>query len=151
MKNIGVVLIFAALISATGCKKWLDVSPKTQIRERILFENEQGFKDAITGVYIYMGNGSLYGQNLTMGFLDAMGQRYNTSSTAHIFYRAGRYEYSDASIKNYISAIWSNMYTAVGNLNNILVQVDGMQSKFTSNNFNFVKGEALALRALIHY
>jgi hypothetical protein len=151
MRNIGFALLLSVLISATGCEKWLDVSPKTQIRERILFENEQGVKDALTGVYIYMGNGSIYGQHLTMGFLDAMGQRYNTASTSHIFYRAGRYEYNDATTKGYISSIWSNMYTSIGNLNNILTQIDGIKSRFTNNNFNLVKGESLALRALIHF
>jgi hypothetical protein len=151
MRNITTVLLLALLITTAGCKKWLDVSPKTQIRERTFFENEQGFKEALTGVYIYLSNANAYGQNLTMGMLDAMGQRYNSAATAHIFYRASRYEYNDATTKGYIANTWGAMYTAVGNLNNILTQVDAMQPKFTGNNFNFVKGEALALRALIQF
>jgi hypothetical protein len=114
-------------------------------------ETEGGFKDALTGAYISLGQGTTYGQNLTMGFLDAMGQRYNTTSTSHIFYRASRYEYSDASTKTYISSIWSGMYTTIANVDNILTQVDAKQSIFSGNNYNLIKGESLALRALLHF
>ncbi len=151
LKNNITLALLSLLLLATGCKKWLDVSPKTQIRERVLFENEQGFKEALTGVYIYLSGAAAYGQNLTMGMLDAMGQRYSATATSHIFYRIGRYEYNDASAKTYIANTWGAMYTAVGNLNNILTQVDAQKPIFTNNNFNMVKGEALALRALIHF
>ena len=152
--RIKLILIFSLLcllVVATSCKKWLDVSPKTEVRERALLENEQGFKEAVTGVYILMGSGSAYGQNLTMGMLDAMGQRYNTASTSHIFYRASRYEYNDVNTKQYIASTWGTMYTCIGNLNNALTQIDAKKSTFTGNNFNVVKGEALALRALLHF
>lgn len=146
-----IVYLFALLLLMSGCKKWLDVSPKTQVREKILLETEQGFKDALTGVYLYLGGSSAYGQNMTMGVLDAMGQRYNVSSTSHIFYRMGRYEYNDPSSKNYIAGIWGSMYTAIGNLNSILTQVDAKQSLFTDNNFQLIKGQALALRAHLQF
>ncbi|HEX7846619.1 MAG TPA: RagB/SusD family nutrient uptake outer membrane protein [Chitinophagaceae bacterium] len=152
MRNtINIVLLLTLLVSAASCKKWLDVSPQTQVRERILFESEQGFKEALTGVYIYLGNASVYGQNLTMGMLDVMAQRYATTATSHTFYRDGRYEYNDANVKGRIAAIWNGMYTAVSNLNNILLQVDEKQALFTGNNYKLVKGEALALRGLIHF
>lgn len=152
MSNITTfVCLFALLLTTAGCKKWLDVSPDTQVREKELFENERGFKDALTGVYLYLGGTSTYGQNLTMGMLDAMAQRYNTSSPSHPFNKASLYQYSDAATKANIAAIWSGMYTAVGNLNNILTQVDDRRNLFTGNNFNFIKGEALALRALLHF
>ena len=151
IKFFPIVSLLLLLVVITGCKKWLDVSPKTEIRERALLENEQGFKEAVTGVYILMGSGNAYGQHLTMGMLDAMGQRYNTSSTSHVFYRASRYEYSDATTKQYVATIWGTMYTCIGNINNVLTQIDAKKSTFSGNNFNIVKGEALALRALLHF
>src|ERR1044072_5406296 len=137
MKN---KLLFIALIAAglTGCKKWLDVSPQTQVRERSLFETEQGFKDAMTGVYISLGGSGTYGQNLTMGFLDALAQRYTMSSTSAIFYRASQYQYTDPAPKANIAAIWGGMYTVIGNLDNILSQVDEKKSLFTGNNYNII-------------
>src|SRR5688572_22657784 len=150
IKFAPIISLLCLLIVTTSCKKWLDVSPKTEIRERTLLENEQGFKEAVTGVYILMGSGSAYGQHLTMGMLDAMGQRYNTASTSHTFYRASRYEYNDNTTKGNIASIWGTMYTCIGNLNNVLTQIDSKKQTFSGNGFNIVKGEALALRALIH-
>jgi starch-binding outer membrane protein, SusD/RagB family len=152
IKPFFTIALICVLITTVGCKKWLDVSPQTQVREKTLFETEQGFKDALTGVYIHLNGSSVYGQNLTMGFMDVLGQRYtSTQSSTHAFYRPGRYEYADASSKGYISSIWGGLYTGVANVNNILVQIDSKQSVFTGNNYNLIKGEALALRALVHF
>jgi hypothetical protein len=43
------------------------------------------------------------------------------------------------------------MYNNIANLNNILSQIDGKRSEFHGDNFNRVKGEAIALRALFHF
>lgn len=145
-------LLTAASLSLMSCKKWLDVSPKTQIRESVLLSDEQGFKDALTGVYLKMGANTIYGQNLTMGFLDALAQRYTVSATTHTFYQSAyKFNYADVSAKNYISAIWGGLYSAIANANNIITQIDDRKELFSGNNFNQVKGEALALRALMHF
>jgi hypothetical protein len=146
------IILVALLFATTGCKKWLDVSPKTEIREQILFSDEQGFKDAIIGTYTLMGSASMYGTNLTMGVLDGMGQRYNTvSATTHAYYYPARYDYTNTASKNYFTAIWGGLYTAVANVNNILLQVDPKKHVFRGNNYNQIKGEALALRAFLHF
>lgn len=144
-------LLVAILLSAASCKKWLDVSPKTQIRESILLSDEQGFKDALIGVYTLMGGISVYGTNLTMGVLDGMGQRYNSAATTHIYYYPARYDYTATASKNFISAIWGGLYSGVANVNNILTQIDNKEEVFTPSNYKVIKGEALALRALLHF
>ena len=144
-------LFLLLIVALASCKKWLDVSPQTQVRERTLFETEQGFKDAMTGVYLYMGSSSIYGQNLSMGFLDVLAQRYTIASNVSSFYRASLYQYTDAVPKANIAAIWSGLYASVGNVNNVLLQIDAKQGLFSGNNFQVIKGEALALRALLHF
>lgn len=144
-------LITTVVLASTGCKKWLDVSPKTEIRESELLSDEQGFKDALIGVYTLMGGASTYGTNLSFGVLDAMAQRYNASATSHMFYYPSRYDYTAATSKSYIASIWGGLYTGVSNINNILTQIDAKQSVFSKNNYHVVKGEALALRALLHF
>jgi hypothetical protein len=152
MKNKFLSLLLAVVVlSSAGCKKWLDVSPKTEIREGVLLSDEQGFKDALNGVYTLLGGANTYGTNLTMGVLDGMAQRYNASATTHIFYYPARYDYTATSSKNYIAGIWGGLYTGVANLNNVLTQVDNKQAVFAGTSYNVVKGEALALRALLHF
>jgi len=109
-------LFIAASLTGMGCKKWLDVSPKTQLRERDLFETEEGFKDAVIGVYQLLSDKNAYGQNLTMGFADALAQRYNTLSTNHMFYAAARYQYTNAAVKTYIKEIWGALYAGIANV-----------------------------------
>lgn len=152
MRTIFNLLLMASLLSLAGCKKWLDVSPQTQVREEKLLITEQGFKEALLGTYIALTSGNAYGQSMTMGFMDALAQRYNTSSTSHIFNKSALYQYSsDTAAKGYISRIWGSLYTGIGNVDNILLQIDDQKSVFMDNNYNLVKGEALGLRALLHF
>lgn len=151
LKYLIYMFIAASLTTGMGCKKWLDVSPKTRVRERDLFENEGGFKDALIGTYQLLSGKNAYGQNLTMGFADALAQRYNTLSANHIFYAAARYQYTNAAVKTYIKDSWGALYAGVANVNNILEQIDNKKQVFSGNNYNIVKGEALAIRALLHF
>lgn len=145
------ILLAFVVLSTAGCKKWLDASPKTEIRESALLSDEQGFKDALIGVYTFLGSPNTYGTNLTLGVVDGMAQRYNVTSSSHMFYYPSRFDYTATSSKNYIAAIWGGMYTGIANVNNILKQVDSKKDIFSNNSYNIVKGEALALRALLHF
>ena len=44
------VLLMTAFIFAS-CNDWLDVDPKSQIKEEKHFSREGGFKDQLTGIY----------------------------------------------------------------------------------------------------
>lgn len=146
-----IIPLFCIAVSA-GCKKWLDVSPKTQIREAELFTSEQGFEDALTGVYLKLGSRSLYGQNLTMGFLDVLGQYYNLSTSSNTtFKQAAAFDYEDAGVKGIIAGIWTDAYASIANLDNLLAQIDENKTLFANHNFESVKGQALALRAFVHF
>ena len=48
-------------------------------------------------------------------------------------------------------AIWGGMYNNIANLNNILIQIESKKEVFHRDNFNRVKGEAIALRGLFHF
>ena len=62
---------------AFGCNDWLDVQPKSQVKEEDLFSSESGFRDALTGIYALMGRVETYGGNSTMGFMDMLAQTYS--------------------------------------------------------------------------
>ena len=74
MKRFIYTICLAFIFGA--CENWLDVSPKTNIQEKDLFNREQGFKEALTGIYIKMSDQNLYGRELTYGFMDILAQRY---------------------------------------------------------------------------
>ena len=45
------IALAAGLLLTTSCEKWLDVEPKSQVKAKELFETEEGFKEALAGVY----------------------------------------------------------------------------------------------------
>lgn len=55
-----------------SCSEWLDVQPKTEVKQDRMFESESGFKDALIGCYMLMGETPLYGQELTCTFLEVL-------------------------------------------------------------------------------
>ena len=82
---------------AFGCNDWLDVQPKSQVKEEDLFSSESGFRDALTGIYALMGRVETYGGNSTMGFMDMLAQTYSKVD----------YDYEDAlKYKSMSRGLW---------------------------------------------
>jgi starch-binding outer membrane protein, SusD/RagB family len=151
------------MLFAPGCKKFLDVPPKDQVPQSTLFKDEQGFKDALIGVYLGMdkpqngGSYGLYTTDLSMGMLSTMAYNYDNATVTNVgvggaFYNnVVAYSYLDGEVRKEIDGIWGGMYNNIANLNNILIQIESKKDVFHRDNFNRVKGEAIALRALFHF
>lgn len=152
MRNLYKVLIACSLIGlSSSCKKWLDVQPKTNISENVLFENEQGFKDALTGVYILIAGSDFYAKEFTMGTMDVLAQQYDVSANTHLYYETGRYNYTNVTVQSNINKFWYTGYKAIANINNILQAIEQRKSVFAAGMYERIKGEALGLRAMIHF
>ena len=41
-----------ALICLTACDRWFDVNPQTEVKQKELFSTDQGFYNALMGVYL---------------------------------------------------------------------------------------------------
>jgi len=155
MTHVNKILSFLsaglALVILTSCNKWLDVQPKSQVAEKTLFSTPQGFKDALFGAYGLMTSSQLYGGEMTMGIMSAFGQDYDLSSPAHDYYSAGLYDYTNLKLQSSLNGIWSGNYSVLANINNLLGHIEDQRSSFSPNEYNMVKGEALGLRAYIHF
>lgn len=141
------------LFSTTSCEKWFDVDPRIEIKESDIFSDESGYFDALIGVYSIMGRRALYGDELTMGSIDAIPQIYYIGyNSAHPLYYISTFDYQNTRVRPTIDAMWSNMYEAIVNINNLLAHIDNADpAMFESNNYNLIKGEALGLRAYLHF
>ena len=149
MKKYIVGICFSMLFF-TSCSDWLNVEPKTTVKEEEVFSRELGFKEALTGAYIKMASTGLYARNLSYGFLDVLGGRYNQGTNQKDYYTFA----PDPSslVESYCESIWSNMYNIIANLNNLLYYCDKNKSVFTTPDYyEIIKGEALGLRAFLHF
>src|SRR6188768_3909488 len=158
MYNRGFKIYFLAaaliIVSLTGCKKWLDTDPPLQVGENTVLSTEQGFSEALNGVYLQMGGKSVYGRDMTFGLMSVLGRSYDTTispAIANLYYQGARYNFQDPELKTTFKNIWESSYTGIANLNNILDNAESRQDVFTGNNYNTTKGEALALRAFLHF
>lgn len=146
-----VSLLLFILLFASSCEKWLDVQPRTKVKSDVLLQSEQGYKDALIGCYSIMKSQSLYGRELTFGFVDAASIQYDTFRNT-TYAGVAQFKYTtDVNVRNQIDNIWRGMYNTIANVNNILDNIDNDKALFTGNNYAIIKGEALAIRAFIHF
>lgn len=142
-------LVVSVLLSS--CDDWLEVSPKTQIYEKIQMSRESGFRSQLTGVYTRMCSSALYGQALTIGMVETLSQNYDIKSGNTTYREFASYNYGNSACESAITAVWSNMYSCIVNLNAVINEIDNVDRNiFTGNNYYMCKGEAYGLCAFLH-
>lgn len=147
MKIIKLALCCFPILLSSSCSKFLDVEPKSSVSDQKLYSDEIGFKQGLTGIYVSMATQQLYGDNLTMGVVSAMAQNYNLSSINSL-YNSSNFLYEN---NPYTRDIWNKSYFTIATINNMLSYIDAQKSVFTGDNYSLIKGEALGLRAYLHF
>lgn len=154
------ILAYAMLtILSLSCSDWLNVTPEDIIEEDKLFEHGNGYRNALSGIYKQMSSNTMYGQELTWGFMDVLANCYHKGSGGigeyHKYYLVSKnYDYELEVGKGIISAIWSDTYNCIANCNNILKRIDKedhLKFELKELEKNVIHGEALALRAILHF
>ena len=112
------LFIIISLLVFSSCKKFLDVQPESDVTKEQLFSTEEGFKEALNGIYTYCSSLDLYGGNLTFSNLDIMAQNYEFTDIN--YQKIASFQYQDDLLKNKSNAIWKSGYKAVNNCNQIL-------------------------------
>ena len=79
VKNVAasVCVLLLAICFFTSCEDWLDVSPKSQIKEEDHFSREGGYKDQLTGIYTALTTKEMYGLNMGIGFVEVLSHSYD--------------------------------------------------------------------------
>ncbi|WP_432711618.1 RagB/SusD family nutrient uptake outer membrane protein [Pedobacter sp.] len=150
MKRYLKFVLIALPIVLFSCNKWLDVEPKSQVRDSDLFSTESGFKEALAGVYSSLTYEPLYGREMTFGLMGVLAYEWDSQPTPYDADKIYTYSANQISL-NRIDAIWNGLYNSVVNTNKLLEEIDEKKSVFSGDNYNIIKGEALALRAFIHF
>ncbi len=153
IKNIFTILLASSLL--VSCESWLDVSPKAEIKDEDQFSSEQGFRDAVYGVYTQATGSSLYGNNLSMGLLSMMSGSYSNQTQSvglsSAYVNAMKYDYEDASVREFFTGIWNGAYSNIAQINLILENADERREVLSQDLYNVIKGEMLGLRAYLHF
>jgi len=137
-----------------SCSKWLDVKPESEVDMETLLQTETGFQEALNGVYANCNTASMYGE-LTCGFPDYLAGLYSQNSLSgksnNEYKPFFTFNYTDKEAISKFSTTWKSMYKAVALCNIIIEKIDAKKNIFSNNNYEIIKGEALALRGYLYF
>jgi hypothetical protein len=147
-------LLLLLVLLGAGCKKYLTVQPESSYTEDQVFSNETATEQALNGLYNDMADNSLYGATMTTTTLELMGQHWNNggySTEGYNEYLA--YAYTQSNVLSTFSLVWQNSYAAILAANKFISKLDATaQSGVLSQaHANLMKGEAIAVRAFLHF
>ena len=154
MKKIIYTMIIACTTLFASCDSWLEVKPYDQIAEGELQKSEEGYQKMLNGIYIDLNSDALYGQTLSVEMIEVMGGAYTIGTDNSVWgnYKdLSSYQYNTEYWRNRLDQTWNKAYALILNCNKILETIDGNKNLFTDGNYYIIKGEALALRAMLHF
>lgn len=154
MKKILYTMILACSTMMVSCDSWLEVKPYDKISEGELQKSEEGYQKMLNGIYIDLNSDALYGQSLSVEMIEVMGGAYAIGTDNSVWgnYKdLSNYQYGTEYWRNRLDQTWNKAYALILNCNKILENINQNQGLFTGGNYYAVKGETLALRAMLHF
>ncbi|MGI6242632.1 MAG: RagB/SusD family nutrient uptake outer membrane protein [Prevotella sp.] len=149
--------LFGILILFCSCSDWFDVSPSTDVKADELFETEEGFESALTGIYLSLAERHTYAGDMSFGLIDQLAQEYDYvpdgASGKDAVYNYETETSYGFQTKQRIAAAWQAEYNIIANCNNLLKWLDANGNGVIKNESNrkMFRGETLAIRAFCHF
>jgi len=152
MKKYLYKIAFILIVSLTivGCSDYLDVIPQDKILEEQTYSTEAGVQNAHNGIYLELASNSLYGRQLTMDAVEILGQQYNMAGS-HSQNKMATYAYAEKTPKATIDAIWTKAFSTVLTTNKFLESIEEHSTVISKEKADLLKGEAIAIRAMLHF
>lgn len=155
MKKYVIIIVTLLSFVYTGCNNWLDIRPKLEIYEEVLFEKAGGYYSALNDLYLKMSESSLYGKELSWGAIEAWGGSYDLDALSHKAYnQLLKLQYDQNEVKSLAENIWKGAYKIIAEANNLIHNLEKNQEiyfPYGDTTRNMILGEALACRALMHF
>ncbi|QJB31896.1 RagB/SusD family nutrient uptake outer membrane protein [Chitinophaga oryzae] len=147
------LLIFVLTMTATAsCNKYLDVQPEDRLLEETVYSDRKSIRNALNGIYLNLAKPGLYGENLSSTTVDVMAQYFDVPAyTGRPFLQLSRYDYNDAGVREYMTTIWSDSYSAILNINIFIRQLESDSSIVSGEERRLMLGEAYGLRGLLAF
>jgi starch-binding outer membrane protein, SusD/RagB family len=144
-----------AVFTSMGCKKFVEVEPpKSQLLGELVFEEQSTAVAALSGIYTQLrsdNNGIMAGGPMGMPiymaqYTDEMVNHSNRNQNyGENFYKCIIYPDSED-----IYSLWSTTYNEIYTVNSIISGLN-KSNKLTEDQKAQVKGEAIFIRAMLHF
>lgn len=139
------------VLLASGCNSFLEVVPKDKQTEQQLFATKGGFYTASNGIYNRLASDLLYGRVLSYEMIEFLGKRYTYNYSGNAYYSGlNSLAYSTDEVTRNLGDIWYRAYNTVLNCNVLLANI-GSTQVLTEQEKAVLRGEMLAVRAMLHF
>lgn len=145
----------------TSCGDWLNIQPKSEVTSENLYNNADGYRSALVGLYLGMSEESLYGSNMTLTQMEYLANSIRAyympdPGAVPTLYQLNNFIIHlgerNNLIENVFSNIWSKAYGVVANCNYFLRQLENQDAGlFEPGVKEVMLGEAYAIRAYLHF
>lgn len=125
----------------SGCKKLLDVTPRSSITEATYFKSEGDFEPYVVGIYTFMRtfqNNVTYGMERGEELISASNSRFSVAWAQNLSASSGAINYND----------W---YRAIGHCNLLLSKIGDFQFTLNPDHKPLIIAEAYALRGFFYF
>lgn len=148
MKSLKYFILCALALPLAGCADFLDVNPKGEVFDKDMFESAEGYEDALYGIYAELGSTKNLYRDFMLWIPEALSINVTINDLGLSNMAIG--EWSKTNAANIRTSTWSAAYKAINHINNIIAHIEkGGDHEFRHT--PLYKGEALALRALLHF
>lgn len=145
-----ITFLFLVSLTTISCSDFLDVVPQDQILEEQTYSSEKGVQNVHNGLYLQLANNNLYGKQLTMDAVEILAQQYNMIST-HKKGTIAAYAYAEATPKKVFLDIWETAFTTILSVNKFIESIEEHSGVVSQEKEDLLKGEAIAIRAMLHF
>lgn len=153
--HIAIPVVALALLT-TSCSDWLDVRGENIQKEQDQYDTYKGFRDALVGCYMTMGDADIYGEKLTMTDVENIADNWYCTSSYEtlqpIQYELSNHQYDKDEARTAIKAIYGKLFTTISSANVVLKGLAEKGSNIPSSDTrDMIEGEALAIRAFCQF
>lgn len=153
MKKSALVIAIVCGLSLPAlfsCQKWLEATSSSKVTDSKLFSTRSGFHEALNGVYLAMASENAMGRERVL-INDVSCGPFAVANES--LYRAWQqHTYNLSAANSAVTSLWLNHYKAVANINKALAELENRRDVVSDElEYNLIKGELLAARALIHF
>ncbi len=152
MKKTLIVIIISSFF--VSCEGWLTVKPFDALEQDEVFSYERNANSALNGLYLGLATNSLYAKEMTCGMLEVMAQHYvvpGQASPEHTYYQLNRFQYTAQTAKDKLAETFRAAYKNIADCNEFLEKTEENKARYSKAQYDLYRGEALAIRTLLHF
>ena len=154
-KYVIIMMVLSCGLFFSACNDWLEPKIENEITADKMYQSGDGYRAVLNGLYKAMGKPSLYGRELSFGFLDCLSQQYRLDEkTIPTYCSAADFQYRDNDVKGIVDGIWLAAYNVIASANDLIQHGESASVDMFENGKeerDMIVGEAYACRALMHF